>query len=159
MIFSLYYRHIKSLIPDFAYKKAFYLKSYFMANENPNNAIVWFEIYVDNLARATKFYESVLDIRLENMADPTDGGLKMASFPMKEGKPNASGSLVQMEGMKAGGNSVIVYFDCADCSVEESRVEKSGGKIHRAKMSIGPHGFMSLCQDTEGNIFGLHSMK
>lgn len=40
-----------------------------------------------------------------------------------------------------------------------ARVEKNGGKIQREKMSIGEHGFIVLAIDTEGNMFGLHSLK
>ena len=72
--------------------------------------------------------------------------------------PNASGSLVKMEGIKAGGNSTMVYFQCDDCSLEQSRVEAAGGKVCQAKFSIGEHGFCAVCMDTEGNAFGLHSM-
>lgn len=46
-----------------------------------------------------------------------------------------------------------------DCDIEQARVEGAGGKIFKGKMAIGEHGFMSLCTDTEGNMFGLHSMK
>jgi predicted enzyme related to lactoylglutathione lyase len=69
----------------------------------------------------------------------------------------SSGALVRMPGFPAGGNSTLVYFHCADCAVEESRVEAAGGKIQRPKMSIGDHGFISLVIDTEGNMIGLHS--
>jgi len=37
-------------------------------------------------------------------------------------------------------------------------VEKTGGRIQRAKMSIGPYGFIVLAVDTEGNLIGLHSL-
>jgi uncharacterized protein len=83
----------------------------------------------------------------------------MKAFPMKMDAPNTSGSIVQMEGIKAGGNSTIVYFDSADFAKEEARVENAGGKIFKKKMTIGEYGFMSLCKDTEENMFGLHSMK
>jgi len=127
--------------------------------ENPNNPVVWFEIYVNDFERAKKFYSSVLNIKLENMTDPGDTGFKMAGFPMKNDKPNSSGALVKMEGFNAGGNSTIVYFDSADCAIEEARVTGAGGKIFKKKMSIGVHGFLSICVDTEGNMFGLHSRK
>ena len=128
-------------------------------NKNPNNAVVWFEIYVDDFNRAVKFYETVLNVKLDNMPDPSDQGIQMATFAMKEDKPNSSGSIVKMEGFEAGGNSTIVYFDCEDCVTEEARVPDAGGKIFKKKMSIGEHGFISLCIDTEGNMFGLHSRK
>jgi predicted enzyme related to lactoylglutathione lyase len=61
--------------------------------------------------------------------------------------------------MPSGGNSTLVYFSCADCAVEEARVVAAGGAIHRSKSSIGTHGFVTHCRDTEGNMFGLHSQK
>jgi len=64
-----------------------------------------------------------------------------------------------MEGFKAGGNSTLIYFSCEDCAVEESKVEAAGGRIQKPKMSIGEYGFISLAIDSEGNMFGLHSMK
>jgi hypothetical protein len=74
-------------------------------------------------------------------------------------KPYASGALVKMEGFKPGGNGTIVYFDSENCSIEEERISASGGKIFQSKTQIGEYGFMCLCIDTEGNTFGLHSMK
>ena len=127
--------------------------------KNPNNPVTWFEIYVDDISRAQKFYETVLDVKMQDLPDPNDTSIKMTAFPIQMDKPNASGALVKMEGFKAGGNSTIVYFDSADCNKEEQRVEKAGGKILKKKMPIGEHGFMSLCKDTEGNMFGIHSMK
>ena len=126
--------------------------------QNINNPVVWFEIYVDDIDRAKNFYETVLGIKMNDMADPNDSEIKMYSFPMQMDKPNASGALVKMEGFKPGGNGTIVYFDSQDCGVEEARVPGSGGKIFKGKMQIGEYGFMSLCIDTEGNKFGLHSM-
>jgi uncharacterized protein len=35
----------------------------------------------------------------------------------------------------------------------------AGDRIRRDKFSIGEHGFIALALDTEGNMFGLHSMK
>jgi hypothetical protein len=74
-------------------------------------------------------------------------------------KYGATGALVQMEGFPVGQNSVVIHFSCEDCSVEESRIESSGGKVKKSKFSIGEYGFISLAIDTEGNMFGLHSLK
>ncbi|MBN8448247.1 MAG: VOC family protein [Candidatus Accumulibacter sp.] len=121
-------------------------------NENP---VRWFEIYVQDMARAKPFYESVLGVRLEALNSP---GVEMFAFPMQMGQGGASGSLVRMEGMPSGGNSTLVYFGCEDCAVEAARVVKAGGHICREKFSIGEYGFCALAVDTEGNVFGLHSM-
>ncbi len=123
------------------------------------NPVVWFEIYVDDMERATKFYETVLGVQLQEMQNPTDDPMDMKCFPSAEFNFGASGALVKMDGMKAGGSGTMVYFGCEDCALEESRAEAAGGKIIQPKMSIGEHGFCSMIIDTEGNTFGLHSMK
>ena len=120
------------------------------------NPVGWFEIYVDDLDRATKFYESMLDVTLEKLESPVDE-IQMMSFPMLPESSGASGALAKVDGVNAGGNSVMVYFSCKDCSVEESRVEAAGGTVQRSKMSIGQYGFITLVVDTEGNMIGLHS--
>ncbi|QAU35200.1 VOC family protein [Janthinobacterium sp. 17J80-10] len=121
-----------------------------------NNPVVWFEIYVQDMERARKFYETVLAVTLERLNAPAG---EMWAFPMEMNKSGAGGSLVKMEGVPSGGNSTLVYFGCKDCAVEAARVSPSGGKIQREKMSIGEYGFISLVLDTEGNMFGLHSMQ
>ncbi|HEX7533886.1 MAG TPA: VOC family protein [Syntrophales bacterium] len=121
-----------------------------------NNPVGWFEIYVQDIDRAKKFYESVFQLKLEKLNSP---GMEMWSFPMNLNRWGAGGALVKMDGVPSGGNSTLVYFSCEDCSIEESRVEKFGGRIHRNKTSIGEYGFISLIFDTEGNMFGLHSLQ
>ena len=125
------------------------------------NSISWFEIYVDDMKRAQGFYESVFDKKLESLVDPTADGsnIEMLAFPGDMNSYGANGALVKMPGFNAGKNSVLIYFACEDCSVEEKRVSKFGGKVERPKSSIGEYGFISLVYDTEGNMIGLHSMK
>ncbi len=120
------------------------------------NPVGWFEIYVQDMDRAKKFYESVFQIKLERLNNPE---LELWCFPMHMDRTGASGALVKMKGFPSGGNSILVYFSCADCAIEEARVTEFGGSIQRGKMSIGEYGFISLVIDTEGNMFGLHSRK
>lgn len=131
-----------------------------------NNKICWFEIYVKDMDRAKKFYAEVLGYPLTDMQTPTDDNtMKMASFSAPSESDDAmsvSGALVYMPEMKDGvitRLSTLIYFPCEDCAVEESRVAKAGGIVQQAKMSLGGHGFCSVCIDTEGNHFGLHSMQ
>ena len=84
-----------------------------------HNPVGWFEIYVKDMERAKKFYESVFNVSLTQLPTPVPD-IEMWSFPM---------------------------------------VEDAGGVIHRAKTSIGEHGFIALAQDSEGNTIGLHSRK
>ena len=123
------------------------------------NPFTWVEIYVDDMSRAQKFYETVLNIELDELPMPEGmGEMQMMSFPWSENERNISGALVKMEHMKAGTGGTLVYFACDDCSLEESRVENAGGKVLQPKMAIGDYGFCSIVMDTEGNSVGLHSM-
>lgn len=123
------------------------------------NPVRWFEIYVQDMARAKKFYESVLGQALTSLCNPSDPSIEMWSFPMEKDVVGAGGALVKIKGVPSGGNSTIIYFASQDCAVEEARVVKAGGGVHKSKMSIGQYGFISLVLDTEGNMFGLHSME
>ena len=124
------------------------------------NPVAWFEIYVQDMARASKFYESVLGVQLNRLDMPEGSGeMEMMGFPMVDGGPGAAGALTKMDGFKSGGNSTLVYFACEDCATEESRIVKAGGRIQQSKTTIGQYGFMVLAIDTEGNMFGLHSQK
>lgn len=131
------------------------------------NPVVWFEIYVQDMARAQKFYETVLALKLDTLAAPEGeaGGLHMMSFPSEMENGGASGALVKAEGCPSGGvdasaaAGTMVYFGCEDCAVEAARVQGAGGQVAKDKFSIGPYGFCAIAVDTEGNTFGLHSMK
>ena len=120
-----------------------------------NNPVGWFEIYVQDMARAKAFYEGVFSLKLEPLDSSPD--VEMWAFPVSSEGKGAAGALAKMPGCPSGGNSTLVYFSCRDCAVEEGRVKEFGGRIERSKMSIGEHGFITLALDTEGNIFGLHS--
>ncbi len=124
------------------------------------NPFTWVEIYVTDMNRAQKFYETILDIQMAPLPMPDGtGDMQMLSFPWAEGERNISGALVKMEDMQPGTGGTLVYFACDDCSVEGSRVENAGGKVLQPKMPIGDYGFCSIITDTEGNTVGLHSMK
>ena len=105
-----------------------------MADMNP---VGWFEIYVQDIDRAQRFYEAVLQVQMNDLTGPTEHDLKMKTFSGDENaieRPGSNGALVQMAGAPSGGNSTLVYFMCEVCSVEESRVEGAGGGIFKPKM-------------------------
>ncbi|MGB0504773.1 MAG: VOC family protein [Pikeienuella sp.] len=122
------------------------------------NAVGWFDIFVNDLDRAVAFYEAVLGQAMEEIVDPT-GQSKMMSFPTDMGAYGAGGALTKSENGKPGVGGTIVYFSCQNCEVEEARVADAGGIVIRPKFSIGEFGWVTLCQDTEGNMFGLSSME
>jgi predicted enzyme related to lactoylglutathione lyase len=122
------------------------------------NAVGWFDIHVDDLERATSFYQEVLACVLEPMGDPT-GETQMMSFPADMAQYGAGGALSKSDQARPGVGGTTIYFSVEDCAENEARVVAAGGQIVRPKFSIGEFGFVSLCQDTEGNLFGMNSMK
>jgi hypothetical protein len=122
-----------------------------------NNPVGWFEIYVKDMPRAKAFYEKVFDVSLEKLNSLNE--LEMWTFPMSFEHYGCSGALVKMAGFQPSGNSTLIYFSCQDCAVESKRVIKAGGMIQKEKVSIGQYGFIAIAFDTEGNMFGLHSMQ
>lgn len=127
-----------------------------------SNPVCWFEIYVQDMHRAKRFYEGVLQTTLSALPNPNPDespDMEMWAFPMDMQGNGAAGTLVKMPGMPCGGNSTLVYFACEDCAVEAGRVAAHGGKVFKPKMSIGEHGHIALVTDTEGNMVGLYSMQ
>lgn len=125
-----------------------------------HNPVGWFEIYVNDMPRAKTFYEAVLGTPFARLEAPNQPpGMEMWAFPMHENAMGVSGALVKMPGLEAGGHNVLVYFRCADCAIEAAKVAGAGGRVIKDKMSIGPYGFIALLTDSEGNMFGLHSMQ
>lgn len=123
------------------------------------NAVGWFEIPVKDMDRAIKFYETVLDVKMNRMPM---GPLDMALFPDGDEQMGSSGSLVCFEEFykPSSSDGVLVYFTAqsGDLANELGRVEDAGGKVVIPKRQIAPDvGFMGLFTDTEGNRIALHS--
>ncbi|GAA5191168.1 VOC family protein [Ferrimonas gelatinilytica] len=125
-----------------------------MAN---SNAVGWFEIYVTDMVRAKHFYQTVFETTLEQLSAGDDQSPEMWAFPWVDEAYGAGGAICKMAGVSPGGNSVMVYFRCEDCAVEQGRVNDAGGKVVRPKIAIGEYGFISLVTDPDGNTIGLHS--
>ena len=120
------------------------------------NPVGWFEIYVADMARAKAFYEAVLGVELSKLDNAM---FDMLVFPGGLEQAGATGALVKgPEGCPIGLGGTLVYFSCGDCAIEEQRALANGAKIHQSKFSIGQYGYIALVYDTEGNLFGLHSM-
>ncbi len=120
------------------------------------NPVNWFEIPVNELDRAKKFYESALGIQMQIQEM---GPLKMAWFPMLEGKPGATGTLVKANGYTPSHQGSLVYFSVGDIESTLKKIESQGGKTLNPKTSIGKFGFVAHFEDCEGNRVALHSEK
>lgn len=123
--------------------------------------ISWFEVPVNDMDRAKKFYETVFEVEV-SVND--FGGILMGWFPPAEDitAPGISGSLVQHEGeyIPSATHGTLVYFNSqsGDIDHELSRVEAAGGSIVRPKTLISNEiGYMAVILDTEGNRIALYN--
>lgn len=124
-----------------------------------NNAISWFEIGVNNLERATRFYESIFKVILIPMDMEK---IKMRLFPITDMENGVGGALVDSGGFHKPSSTEgpIIYLNGnPDVQYILDRVEAAGGTIMVPKTPISDEfGFMAVFIDTEGNRIGLHSV-
>lgn len=119
---------------------------------------VWIEIPVKDLDRALKFYQAVFELKATEVTD--DGVRKTSTLFDGDGGRTAGISLNQTKDFEPSDKGVYSYFDAGeDLTNHLGRVEKAGGKVVLPKTSMGPAGWYASCMDTEGNIFGLYSLK
>ena len=123
--------------------------------DKDTNALNWFEIPVTDMARATKFYETIFDFVMFPMDMP---GFSMTGFPPQD-MNKVGGALVKSEYHKPSSTGVFVYLNAnPDLQLVLDRVESAGGKIMHAKTQITEDiGYMAFIIDSEGNSIALHS--
>lgn len=121
-----------------------------------HNTFAWIEIPVNDMARASKFYEKVFNVSLQQV---DFGGMLMAWFPNAgEEAPGAMGTLIKQESYVPSMEGPMVYFYSKNVQNELDRVVGAGGKIYQEKTMISPdHGYMGVFIDSEGNRIALHS--
>ncbi len=118
------------------------------------NPVHWFEISVNDMDRARKFYECALGLQLGlNRVEST----LMAWFPTTEGGAGCSGALLKSEGRTPSHDGTMIYFPVPDIEAVLARVEANGGRTLTPKTDIGEYGFYATFEDSEGNRVGLHS--
>jgi predicted enzyme related to lactoylglutathione lyase len=125
------------------------------------NAITWFEIPVSDMGRARKFYEELLDIKLESLGHQQEDTLFFPRIPdtIMAQSGIVSGALVKSGRVQPSGNGLLIYLN-AYPSIQRviDRIEPAGGKLVQEKTKI-PAGFIAVFMDTEGNKLALHSDK
>ena len=123
------------------------------------NAISWFEIGTNNLDRATKFYETIFNVKLSPLDLPN---IKMRMFPLDDMMTEVGGAIVDSGGFHkpSATDGPLIYLNGnPDVQTVLDKVEAAGGKIMVPKTEISPeYGYMAVIVDTEGNRIGLHSV-
>lgn len=120
------------------------------------NPVGWFEVPVNDMKRAKAFYEKSFGYTLQTPVKMQ--GFDMSFFPIEREGTGAGGSLIQGPGYTPSHEGPLIYFSVPDIPPVEQKIAKNGGKVHKPKMSIGEYGFISICEDSEGNRIALHSI-
>ena len=120
------------------------------------NIANWFEIPVQDLDRATRFYEAVFDVKL---TPETMGEMKMAFFPFEQEGRGAAGALMKAAGYEPSHAGTVLYFSVEDINETLRRIGANGGKMLMPRTSIGQYGFIAQYEDPEGNRLALHAMQ
>lgn len=116
----------------------------------PDNFMVWAEIPVVDLGRATAFYNAVFatDLKLDN-----SGPNPLAMFPTGT-EAGVAGHLYPGKPAPEGTGSTI-HLACPD-KLEDAleRVKPAGGQVVSEIITIPP-GRFAYCLDSEGNSIGI----
>lgn len=117
-----------------------------------NTIINWFEIPVQDLERATAFYEAVFAAKFKR---ESMSGMEMAIFPYQE--PHPGGALLKGDAFRPSAQGTVVYLHAPDLTVALERVAKAGGEcVFGPQVLPDDIGSIALIIDSEGNRVGLH---
>ena len=111
--------------------------------------VVHFEIYADELARATKFYSEVFGWDMHKWDGPDDYWLAITG---REGEVGIDGAIT---GRPEFGFTGINFIDVASVDDFITKIQANGGTLVRPKIAIPEVGYSAVCNDTEGNPIGL----
>ena len=120
--------------------------------------VVFFEIPVDNSARAREFYSTVFGWKMNDVPEMhyTQVGTVEADRNGIRGTPKEPGAINggMVERRELIKNPVL-YIRVENIDQAVATVEKNGGKMIQSKMPVGNFGFAAYFKDTEGNVLGL----
>ena len=121
-----------------------------MSDFSPNNAVIWIEMPVTDLAKSKAFYGSDLQ---NEMVDQNEGPAPTVVFKKAEKDGIAGHLYVGKPGTPGTGSTIHL---AAPLPLEDSlaRVKAAGGQVVSDIIEI-PDGKFAYCLDPDGNSFGL----
>jgi uncharacterized protein len=122
------------------------------------NIIVWADIPVEDLDRASKFYSHVLQIPVNRV--PGMDGIALPGSPPAPGDtaPQAPVVAFDLYPGKPSLEGVTIYLTVSgDYASTLARVREAGGEVLEEPVDRGPMvGILAYIKDSEGNRIGLH---
>ena len=116
-----------------------------------NNRVVWFDLPVSNLERASQYYAEVLNckVEIESFND--------FPFSVIEHRDGNGGCLVPDPEKVSSDKGPLLYFNVHGRLKDAVSKAKNKGTIIQDIHPIGPHGFRAIILDSEGNRIALHA--
>jgi uncharacterized protein len=106
------------------------------------NPVGWFEIPVENMERAKKFYEELFEVKLSPM-ELKD--YEMFAFPMEMKASGAGGAIMKGQGYRPGKGGTVVYFTSPKIDQTIERAKKWAPKLYCPKKLLeNTDGFVGL---------------
>jgi predicted enzyme related to lactoylglutathione lyase len=112
--------------------------------------VVHFEIVADMPERVMKFYKEVFGWEFIKWDGPQDYWFVKTG---EDSQPGINGGLTPKMNRQSG--RVTNSIDVPSVDDFSKKISTSGGKIVRPKMAIPGIGYFALCEDTDGNSFGI----
>jgi predicted enzyme related to lactoylglutathione lyase len=118
------------------------------------NPVSYFEIPVQDMDRAMRFYFAVFGYAFERA---TLHGNDMAFFPHAEGGSGASGALAKGDSYVPGRSGARIYFSVPDMKATLAKAIEAGGVVLFPETEAGSFGLVAEIEDLEGNCIALHA--
>jgi len=123
--------------------------------QKKSNPVVYFEIPVIDIDRATKFYSTVFNFKFDTTIIDNN---EMALFPFTQEDSGISGALAKGEIYKPTKDGVLIYFNTVNIDETLRLANANGGQILYPKTDNGI-GHVAEFEDTEGNRIALYQSK
>lgn len=111
--------------------------------------VIHFDLSADNPERATEFYRSVFNWKVNKWEGPEDYWLIQTGTEEEPGVTGGVAGRVKPE------DTTAVVFDVESVDKVSKKVVDAGGNIREEKKAIPGVGYLAMCRDTEGNTFGI----
>ena len=121
--------------------------------------LVHFEIHVDDMERAMKFYGDVFGWTFEDYSEYA-GMPYFGAVTGDDQQMGINGALMQRKSAPPELNQALNGFACTmgveDYDSTEAKILNLGGKVALPKYALPGMAWQGYYMDTEGNIFGVH---
>ena len=110
----------------------------------------YFDVSADEPERAIRFYENVIDWKIEKME-----GFDFDYWQIKTGGPDEAGIDGGLAKREDRSQLITPFIDVPSVDEYAAKIEAEGGQIIQSKIAIKGYGYIVAFHDTEGNTLGI----